>query len=242
MAYRRGDTTLVAESYICSIWHVFKNMMREAPEAGFAGRTVAIPEITRMKYSIHLFFIIVLAFTSRPANSYAQQKAAGAEVKAMHRFPGFTAAQMSVLLQAKSRYPIPLPTWLPAGFKVDKIIAKVDKQVRIEDQVLEIYYIKQLPNGKHQRFVMRAGIDGIGDMVYTPTDEIKTVFGEVQLGYEPKDFDGPVKNWVATDWFDVGHTAWSYGSNFIVDDGKDKRLVMIPKSDTKKIIASLRRL
>jgi hypothetical protein len=195
-----------------------------------------------MKYSIHLFLIIALAFTGLPANTYAQQKATDAAIKAMHRFPGFTAAQMAVLLRAKSRYPIPLPTWLPAGFKVDNIIAKVDRQIRIEDQVLEIYYIKQLPDGKHQRFVMRAGIDGIGDMVYTPTDEIKTVFGKVQLGYEPKDFDETVKNWVATDWFDVGHTAWSYGSNSIVDDGKDAKLVMIPRSETKKIIASLQRL
>lgn len=195
-----------------------------------------------MKYTIHLFLIAALAFTGLPVNTYAQQKATDATIKAMHRFPGFTAAQMATLQRAKSRYPIPLPTWLPAGFKVDKIIAKVDKQIRIEDQVLEIYYIKQLPNGRHQRFVMRAGIDGIGDMVYTPTDEIKTAFGKVQLGYEPKDFDEQVKNWVCTDWFDVGHTAWSYGSNGIADNSRDKNLVMISRSDTKKIIASLQRL
>jgi hypothetical protein len=193
-----------------------------------------------MKTSIYLLLGIMLFATSLNA----QSKRSGLSVdEAMKKFPGFTTQQMQQLFKAKKYYPIPLPTWIPAGFKVEEILTLVGPKIKQEDKVLNITYSKKIANGKKQAFTIEAGIDGIGDLPYEHTHIVKTALEEVYLCYEPIDDAGvkPIKKYVRTQWFDCDGTAYAYGSVGGMPRSPAGQ-VMISIADTKKIIGSLQKL
>lgn len=158
------------------------------------------------------------------------------------QFPGVSAAQMKQIQNAKRFTALPLPTWIPAGFKLEKVEAKLGSKVPIEERSLVIVYRKMLPGGKFQRFGFEAGFDGLGDLLYDSTKVIPSALGKIYLVYEPNDPDDggkKRKNFVMTEWFDVGRTAFHYDGMFGELD--DPSLTMISMSDTEKILRSLRR-
>ena len=158
------------------------------------------------------------------------------------RFPGIAPTQMETLQAAKKVTPFPLPSWLPPGFKVEKVKTRLGSKVAIEDRELVIIYSRKLPNGKTQRFAIEAGFDGLGDLMYEKRKTIRTPLGRVYLVYQPKDEDGKVqKDFAMTEWFDVGKTAFHYIGAYDTEEAASDSLAMISLADTERILRSLRR-
>ena len=158
------------------------------------------------------------------------------------RFPGVSDFQSQQLDQAKKITPIPLPTWIPAGFRVEKIQIKLGSMVSLENKELVIIYSRKLATGKVQRFSFEAGFDGIGGLPYDSTKIIPSAVGKIDLMYEPQDLDGAgkLKNFAMTDWFNVGKTAFHYNGMHGAAEN-DASQVMISLADTEKILRSLQR-
>lgn len=191
-----------------------------------------------MKHSILVLFALILglSFAASAQPTAASLKAARA------KFPGISEMHMTMLLEAKKVTPIPLPTWIPAGFTVEEVKLRLGSSVEIQDRVLTVLYSNKMTDGGVQRFAIEAGFDGLGDLMYEPTKTLKTGVGEVILIYEPKDEDGNIeKGYVMTEWFKVGRTDFHYIGMFGFDEG-DKSARMISMDDTVKILTSLKRL
>ncbi len=179
-----------------------------------------------------LSLIAFLLFTS--ASVYAQSASS---------FPGVSAEQIKKLQAAKRFTPLPLPNWIPDGFKLEKIGSNLGPKVPIEDRSLVIVYRKPLAGGKFQRFSLEAGFDGLGDLMYDSTKIISSPLGKIYLVYEPNDPDEDGKkrkNFVMTEWFNVGRTAFHYNGMFGQEEGGSS-LVMIPIAETERILRSLKR-
>lgn len=161
-------------------------------------------------------------------------------------FPGLSAAQRKQLTTAKRTTPIALPTWVPSGFKVEKVEVELSRRVPIYDRYLNIIYSRKLANGKMQRFAFEAGFDGLGGLPYDLTKTLQTPIGPIDLMYQPRDLDDESKklmNFSMTEWFLVGKTNYHYDGMYGAsedEDGNDPKLAMISLADTE-ILKSLRR-
>jgi hypothetical protein len=166
-----------------------------------------------------------------------------AQAKSTAKYPGVSAEQLRTLQNIKRIIPVPLPTWLPDGFKLEKIHSKIGRGVKIYDREFVLIYSRKLPNGKLQRFGLEAGFDGLGDLFYDETKVIQSPLGKIYLIYEPIDPEDGKKldNFVMTQWFRVGSIDYHYVGMYGYDDG-DKDMVMISLADTERILRSLRRL
>ena len=183
-----------------------------------------------------LALTLCLSFAASAQSSAATIKAAKA------RFPGVSDMQMTMLLEAKRITALPLPTWIPVGFRVEDVKIRLGSTVEIQDCVLTVVYSNRMTDGGVQRFAIEAGFDGLGDLMYEPTKTLKTGFGELTLIYEPKDEDGNVeKGYVMTEWFKVGRTDFHYIGMYGFDEGAQSAR-MISLDDTMKILNSLKRL
>lgn len=159
------------------------------------------------------------------------------------QFPGLSAMHVEMLTATKKITPVPLPTWLPAGFKVENVKLKLGSSVAIEDQELIVIYSRKLADGKTQRFSIEAGFEGIGDLPYDTTSSVKSAVGPIDIAYEPPDLDGggkKLKDFAMTQWFTVGKTAFHYDGMYGAESGA-KNLAMIPLADTRKILQSLQK-
>ena len=159
------------------------------------------------------------------------------------RFPGVSVAQSRQLRIAKRSIPIPLPTWLPQGFQIEKIAMKLGGRIPIEDRLFEVVYSRTLRNGKIQRFALEAGFEGLGDLPYDATSTVRSGLGRIEIAYQPPDLDGSGKkitDFAMTHWFTVGNTAFHYDGMYGAEEG-DRRTAMISLADTRKILSSLQR-
>jgi hypothetical protein len=166
-----------------------------------------------------------------------------ASAQAEKRFPGISAQQLQQLRTAKRVTAIPLPTWIPAGFKIKKLDMKLGAKVPVYDRQLVIIYSRSLPNGKTQRFAFEAGFDGIGDLPYDTTSTVKSGVGVIDIAYQPPDLDEgskKLKDFVMTQWFTVGKTAFHYDGMYGAEPD-DASLAMISLAETRKILGSLQR-
>jgi hypothetical protein len=169
--------------------------------------------------------------------------AAVASAQTERSFPGISTTQMQQLRTAKRWTALPLPTWVPTGFKIEKIKMNLGAKVPIQFRVLEIVYSRRLPNGKLQRFGIEAGFEGIGDLPYEATSSVRSGVGQIDIAYEPPDLDGggtKTRGYVVTHWFEVGKTPFHYDGMYGTESEK-KRLAMISLADTQKILRSLQR-
>lgn len=176
----------------------------------------------------------------------AQSNAAAVNA-AMKKFPGVPKANMEEMIAAKRVMQIALPTWVPAGFKIEDIKSRIGRGVAIEDREFVIIYSRTLQNGKIQRFALEAGFDGLGGLPYDVTKVIPSAVGKIDLMYEPKDLDDESKNlkfYVYTEWYQVGKTAFHYIGYYgsANEEGEDPTMAMISLADTEKILKSLQRL
>lgn len=159
------------------------------------------------------------------------------------KFPGVSAVQAKQLRTIKRSLAFPLPTWVPAGFKMIEIESKLGRKVPVYERVFNVWYVRQLSNGAIQQFGIIAGFDGIGDLMYEPLKDLRTPLGTITMVYEPKDEDNGgkrIKNFSMTEWFEVGKTAFRYDGGFEGEVSTSKRR-MISIADTEKILRSLRR-
>jgi hypothetical protein len=157
-------------------------------------------------------------------------------------FPGLSAAQKQKILQTKIA--VPLPTWIPAGFSVTNIVAKIYKSIKIENKILTITYGKKLVNNHVLQFKIDAGFDGLGDLPYEGGESIKSKIGDIWLYYEPfeEDMDGrKVKQsgFIQTEWFDVYDLAFHVVFIQSENESLNKKLPKISKADVKKILQSM---
>lgn len=190
-----------------------------------------------MKSSILMIIALTLCLSFVASAQPSDQSAKAAKA----RFPGVSDMHMTMLLEAKKVTSIPLPTWIPAGFKVTDVKLRLGSMVEIEDRVLIIVYSKSLADGKTQRFAIEAGFDGLGGLPYDVTKVIASGVGKIELMYEPSNEDGKVKNFVMTEWFRVGKADFHYDGMY-GNEPEDVSLTMISLADTEKIIRSLQRL
>ena len=156
-------------------------------------------------------------------------------------FPGVSDAQMTTLRDIVRAAPVALPTWLPAGFTLEEVHARLGSDLEIYERELILIYSRPMPNGKVQRFALEAGFDGIGDLPYDETKIIRSSIGDIYLVYEPFDPENQkekIRDFVMTQWFDVGNVAYHYDGMFGIESTKN--LEMISIADTEKILASLR--
>ncbi|MEO8648725.1 MAG: hypothetical protein ABI539_06130 [Acidobacteriota bacterium] len=158
-------------------------------------------------------------------------------------FPGLSPYNREVLNAARQITPIPLPTWIPAGFTVEKVNVKLGSTVAIEDRVLAVIYSRKLENGKIQRFSIEAGFEGLGDLPYDSTSSVRSAVGRIDIAYQPPDLDGngtKINDFAMTHWFNVAKTAFHYDGMYGAKPN-DRRHAMITLADTRKILASLKR-
>lgn len=166
-----------------------------------------------------------------------------ASAQSEKRFPGVSAQQLEMLSLAKQITPLPLPTWLPNGFKVEKIDMRLGSMVEIQDKRLAIIYSRKLANGNTQRFALDAGFEGLGDLPYDTTSTVRSALGDIDIAYQPPNLDEGGKkldDFAMTHWFHVGKTAFHYDGMYGAQD-KVKNLEMISLADTRKILQSLQR-
>lgn len=158
-------------------------------------------------------------------------------------FPGVTAKQLAELQTIKRSIPVVLPSWLPTGFKLEKINSKLGRRVKVYEREMALIYSRTTDDGKLQRFALEAGFDGLGDLMYEPTKTLKSPFGNIFLLYEPFDADENKKleKYVMTEWFQVGSLAYHYVGMYGYDDGDDD-MEMISLADTERILKNLKRL
>jgi hypothetical protein len=177
--------------------------------------------------------LLTLAFIFALAGALSAQ--AGA-------FPGINAQMRKELATVKRAVGFPLPTWLPAGFRMTHVHKNLGRRVKIEDRQLVIVYTRHLRNGRLQRFAIDAGFDGLGDLMYDGRRLVRTGVGPVSLLYQPKDDEGKrMPDFAMTEWFDVGNTAFRYDGMYGTEELGGSGLTMISLSDTERILKSLRR-
>ncbi len=186
------------------------------------------------------FFALLFA-----ASALAQDPPKAVVQAAMKKFPGVSTGQMQQIVAAKRVMSIALPTWLPAGFKVEEIKARIGRAVALEDREFIIVYSRTLQNGDTQRFALEAGFDGLGGLPYDVTKTLRSPIGEIDLMYEPKDLDDDGKkleNYVYTEWYLVGKTNFHYIGMYGAPEEGDPGIAMISMADTERILKSLTRL
>lgn len=165
---------------------------------------------------------------------------ATAGISAQTKFPGMTPAAKAKLDSARKSLQFVLPTWVPAGFEVARVDAKVGRRVKIENREFTVTYERKLASGSIQRFAIAAGFDGIGDLMYENPQVVRTPIGRLSLFYQPKDDDGKkIEDFAMTEWFDIAGTAFHYDSAF--STSADEVVEMISLADTMKILRSLKR-
>jgi|GEM_PF-4063550 len=175
-----------------------------------------------------------LLFVSLNFSSFAQSKII---------FPGITETQKQQLLNTKIH--IPLPTWVPDGFAVSKIVTKTGKSIKLEDKIYTVTYTKKLTTGNSLKFSIDAGFEGLGDLPYEDGEAIKSKVGTIYLYYEPfeEDMNGKkVKafGFIMTEWFRINKLAFHASFNSQnPNDKPDKTKPKISKEDVKKILQSL---
>lgn len=160
-----------------------------------------------------------------------------------NHFPGVSAKQLQQLQTAKRSTAFPLPTWVPAGFRVEKIEMKLGSKVPIENRELAVVYSRRLSNGKLQRFALEAGFEGLGDLPYDTTSSVSSKIGKIDIAYQPPDLDEgskKLKDFAMTQWFNVGKTAFHYDGMYKAEPD-DKSIAMLSLADTRKILQSLQK-
>ena len=194
-----------------------------------------------MKKILTVTFLLLIAASA----ALAQDPSKVAVNVAMKKFPGVSTPYMEQMIAAKRVMTIALPTWLPAGFKVEKIKARIGRGVALEDREFVVIY-SRTQGGKTQRFALEAGFDGLGGLPYDATQVLRSPVGQIDLMYEPKDMDDSgkkIKNWVYTEWFKVGGRAdFHYIGMYGAPDEGDPGIAMISLADTERILKSLTRL
>ncbi len=185
---------------------------------------------------------LLLAATSA---SLAQDPPKAVVQAALTKFPGVSTPYMEQMIAAKRVMAIALPTWVPAGFKVENIKARIGRNVSLHDREFVIIY-SRTQGGKTQRFALEAGFDGLGGLPYDVTKTLRAPVGQIDLMYEPVDLDDSgkkIKNWVYTEWFKVGgKTDWHYIGMYGAPEEGDPGIAMISIADTERILKSMTRL
>ena len=194
-------------------------------------------------------FIVTFSLLMISLTVSAQQPSKAVVQAALKKFPGVDTAHMEQMIAAKRVMSIALPTWVPAGFKIEEIKARIGRAVAIEDREFVIIYSRTLQDGKTQRFALEAGFDGLGGLPYDVTKTLRSPVGMIDLMYEPKDYDEDCKpgkkidNYVYTEWFKVGNrTDWHYIGMYGAPDEGDPGIAMISLADTERILRSMTRL
>lgn len=155
---------------------------------------------------------------------------------------GFTAAQFAKLKKDKGKLIVPLPTWLPAGFKFDSADIDIKPSTEIWERVFRVGFVNKMTDGSTQRFIIEAGFDGLGGGIYESTHLIGSPVAPIELMYEPKDPDKEgqkLERYVMTEWFEVAGTAFHYDGMPVTE--LDETVHMISLADTKKILVSLKK-
>lgn len=158
-------------------------------------------------------------------------------------FPGLTETQKQQLINTKIT--IPLPTWIPEGFAVTKIVTKTGKSIKLEDKIYTVTYTKNLTKGNSLKFSIDAGFEGLGDLPYEDGEEIKSKVGNIYLYYEPfeEDMNGKkVKavGFIMTEWFIVNKLSFhAFFHSQNPNDKPDTTKPRISKADVKKILQSM---
>jgi hypothetical protein len=195
---------------------------------------------------------------------------------AMKKFPGFTKPQMQQMLAAKEqncipadmdagelatttggKCAIPLPTWLPDGFVVERINARLGKNLKVDSMAMSIVYSKKTDGGKKQTFMIEARFE-FGDMLYSEQTFVTSALGKVYLYYEPIDdtlgsdstrWGKKILNFVMSDYIvcdSAEYPKYVYMSmgDLLEENGIviKNNFEMIPLEETKMIIASLQKL
>lgn len=169
-------------------------------------------------------------------------------------FPGLRPADKKKLLATGMK--IPLPTWIPEGFKLDTFELKTSKSIPVQDRILNVQYTKKINDSTWQSFMVEAGFDGLGSLWYD-RENIQSAVGKIEMYYQPyeeEDDNGKKEkqeHLISTEWFEVSHISFHVlnivtipGGEFEAvgdeDESEDKyQFVAISKDDFKKILQSL---
>lgn len=157
-------------------------------------------------------------------------------------FPGLSESQKQQLLNTKIA--VPLPTWIPHGFSVTKVVTKTGRSIRIENRILTIVYGRKSGNGSALEFTIDAGFDGIGSLDYEG-ETVKSKAGNITLYYEPYEDIGDnkkVKQWglIQTEWFDIKNLAFNVNfSAQSINEKLNRTKPKISKTEAKKILQSM---
>lgn len=166
-------------------------------------------------------------------------------------FPGISAANKKKLLA--TRYSIPLPTYIPAGFKLDTIIlANLTKSARNDEKTLMVRYEKKINDSTYQSFHIDAGFDGLGSLWFKG-ETVNSAVGKIYMYYQPleeaEEGQKPerVMDLIGTEWFTVKgtefHVFCMVSEDYPPGEGDEVeyyRYTPVSKAEFKKILASLK--
>ncbi len=165
-------------------------------------------------------------------------------------FPGINAANKKKLLA--TGYSIPLPTYIPAGFKLDTIILANLRSGNNEEKTLLVRYEKKINDSTYQSFHIDAGFDGLGSLWYKG-ETVNSAVGKIYMYYQPLEEaeagqkPEPVMDLVGTEWFTVKGTAFHVfcilSEDYPPQEGDEVeyyRYLPVSKAEFKKVLASLK--
>ena len=166
-------------------------------------------------------------------------------------FPGINAANKKKLLA--TGYSIPLPTYIPAGFKLDTIIlANLTKSARNDEKTLIVRYEKKINDSTYQSFHIDAGFDGLGSLWFKG-ETVNSAVGKIYMYYQPLEEAEAgqkperVMDLVGTEWFTVKgtefHVFCMVSEDYPPEESDEAdyyRYIPISKAEFKKVLASLK--
>lgn len=168
-------------------------------------------------------------------------------------FPGLKPQHKKILLASGMK--IPLPTWLPEGFKLDTLEVKTSKAIPVLDRILYVQYTRKVNDSTWQSIMVEAGFDGLGSLWYK-RESVSSAVGKIEMYYQPlEEMDGGKKekqeDIVTTEWFEVNKISFHVfsivtmpGGEFEAigdedDSGEKYNFIPVSKADFKHILQSL---
>ena len=189
----------------------------------------------RKQFLLFLFIVITLTASSQD-------------------FPALNPTDKKKLLA--SGIMIPLPNWLPEGFKLDTFEVKTSKSIPVQDKMLYVQYTKKVNDSTWQSFMIEAGFEPDLESIWHNPEILQSPIGQIGFYYQPYEqtSDGKKKkqeDMISTEWVEINKVAFHVfcivtmpGGQFEALGDEDERehkyqYKAINKDDFKKILQSL---
>lgn len=139
------------------------------------------------------------------------------------------------------KIPVVLPSYIPTGFKVEKVEAIAEAAGVGGGNHYKVTYRKNLSNGISEFYIEHA-TGGIGDVGFdvSKSTKVKTKFGNADMFVDSVNVYANVKfkNCIATEWLEYKHNFYRIGSGGGCSEKPDNSIQRVSKEEAIKILKS----